>query len=390
MALNLKQDKSVHGFDIQTKDSICNIKLTQYADDTCLFLRDQDDIKHALRNINIFSQISGLKLNLTKTEGLSLGRNFQMKQNSDGIKWPDEPIRYLGIFIGHDAKICSTLNWENKIDKIQKLIDSWRTRHLTLQGKILIAKSLLIPKITYSASLLPIPNNLVKEANKMIFKFIWGNTERIQRRVLINTYENGGLKMTDLESHFMALKASWISRIYDNSYSQWKCLPQHFIETVTKTYLNKMSFEKLEQMPVLKSIPEFYAEVIIGFCKSRPHVTIQNKMDLFGQFIWGNRLLTVNGRCLFSTSFIKSNILYITDVLEPCGKLKQNIYQNLNDKRHYLRIMSLIKDVLKPYKQYRFSDDGIPTIKHEVFPDCSKKRSKYFYGEIIKKKSSAI
>ena len=51
------------------------------------------------------------------------------------IKWPEHPIRYLGIYIGNDKELCEKLNWTNKIDDMQKLIDSWRTRKLTLKER---------------------------------------------------------------------------------------------------------------------------------------------------------------------------------------------------------------------------------------------------------------
>ena len=193
MALNLKQDNSFDGFPFSTNTDTYEIKITQYADDTCIFLKNQYDIDKALNNINAFSRVSGLTLNISKTEGLCIGQYVDMKPEYKTIKWPEHPIRYLGIYIGNDKEVCEKLNWTNKIDDMQKLIDSWRTRKLTLQGKILIIKSLVIPKITYSASMLSVPNHIIKDINKLMFNFIWGKSEKIQRKILTSSYENGGL-----------------------------------------------------------------------------------------------------------------------------------------------------------------------------------------------------
>ena len=38
----------------------------------------------------------------------------------NGIKMKKEPVRYLGIYIGHNKQLCHNLNWEAKIDKMQK------------------------------------------------------------------------------------------------------------------------------------------------------------------------------------------------------------------------------------------------------------------------------
>ena len=95
-----------------------------------------------------------------------------------------------------------------------------------------------MPKLTYSASMLEIPDRIVRNTNKIFFKFIWGKTEKVQQRVHINTYENGGLQMIDLENHLHALKAAWVPRIYDDSKSAWKHLPLSYIKKTTLDFLS--------------------------------------------------------------------------------------------------------------------------------------------------------
>ena len=73
-------------------------------------------------------------------------------------------------------QLCIPQNWITKIEQMQKLLDSWRTRNLTLQGRILIIKTLAISKLVYSSSLLPLPDGIVKSVNKLLFKFLWGNS----------------------------------------------------------------------------------------------------------------------------------------------------------------------------------------------------------------------
>jgi hypothetical protein len=53
---------------------ICSIKISQLADDTTLFLKLKNGISIALNIIEIFGNLSGLKLNRSKTEGIWLGR----------------------------------------------------------------------------------------------------------------------------------------------------------------------------------------------------------------------------------------------------------------------------------------------------------------------------
>ena len=74
---------------------------------------------------------------------------------------------------------------------------------------VTIIKSLIIPKFVYISSLLPVPREIVKELNQTIFKFSWKGTDKVTRLSTINEYENGGLKMIDLESMIKSLRLAW-------------------------------------------------------------------------------------------------------------------------------------------------------------------------------------
>ena len=122
LALKVKEEQNILGFELPNKKVI---KISQFADDTCVYLKNMDQIESCINTINIFSNITGLKLNLEKTEGLRLGSNQERMPCSFGIQWPKTPIRYLGIYIGKDYNKCKLNNWTFKIEKMQKLIDSW-------------------------------------------------------------------------------------------------------------------------------------------------------------------------------------------------------------------------------------------------------------------------
>jgi len=48
----------------------------------------------------------------------------------------------------------------------------------------------------------------------MIFQFLWKRTGKVTRLSAINEYENGGLKMIDLESMIKSLRLAWPKRIF--------------------------------------------------------------------------------------------------------------------------------------------------------------------------------
>ena len=69
-----------------------------------------------------------------------------------GLKQLVELIHYLGIYSECDKHECYKMNWLNKIEFIQKLIDSCEKRKLSLFSKVTIIKCPV-----YSACLLTLP-----------------------------------------------------------------------------------------------------------------------------------------------------------------------------------------------------------------------------------------
>ena len=87
----LKNNNSIKGILVNNHE----IKVTQYADDTTIFVRDRDSVVQLLDLLENFSLLSGLEINTAKTEVMWLG---QWKNNEDtpfGFKWPKEPANTL-------------------------------------------------------------------------------------------------------------------------------------------------------------------------------------------------------------------------------------------------------------------------------------------------------
>ena len=67
-----------------------------------------------------------------------------------------------------------------------------------------------------------LPQNIVKEANKIIFSYIWKGKDKIKRTTQIADYCNGGLKMLDIESISKTQKVVWIKRFLNQEKHPWK------------------------------------------------------------------------------------------------------------------------------------------------------------------------
>ena len=79
-------------------------KISQYADDTCLYLSDQNSLKTALDIIKFFTTCSGLKINMDKSEAMWIGASSNFRHKPYKLKWTKDMVKTLGIYIGTDRQ----------------------------------------------------------------------------------------------------------------------------------------------------------------------------------------------------------------------------------------------------------------------------------------------
>ena len=60
-----------------------------------------------------FRNISGLKINCSKTKGMWIGSLKESKEEYFGIKWPNIPIKALGVYFTYDQKLLRA-NFSNR------------------------------------------------------------------------------------------------------------------------------------------------------------------------------------------------------------------------------------------------------------------------------------
>lgn len=103
---------------------------------------------------------------------------------------------------------------------MNKILQAWRGKYLSIFGKVTVINSLILSQFTYLLQALPSPDTLfMKTYEKVIFNFIWnGKTDKIKRTYVYNTRENGGLGLKSLAILDMALKGAWIQRLYNNQH----------------------------------------------------------------------------------------------------------------------------------------------------------------------------
>jgi hypothetical protein len=86
MALRIRNNKDIKGFQIKIDEQTHSINISQLADDTTLYFNSKNDISVAMNEIELFGNFSGLMINRHKTEGLWIGKLKHSKDKVENIK----------------------------------------------------------------------------------------------------------------------------------------------------------------------------------------------------------------------------------------------------------------------------------------------------------------
>jgi len=111
------------------------------------------------------------------------------------------------------SEISVSLNYNEKLEKVKEILRCSKYRRLTMLAKITIIKSLVISQLVYLLSPLCSNYNVLNEINDLLYTFLWnGKGNKIKRKIMINDFGVGGLKMIDISSFNKSLKTTWIKK----------------------------------------------------------------------------------------------------------------------------------------------------------------------------------
>ena len=316
LACKIRQDKEIQGIKVLGKE----LKLSQFADDTTLLNSNCNSVKQAIAVLDNFGDISGLKLNPSKTKALWLGSWRHRKDKPFGFQWPEKPIRVLGTFISYNEKENEKSNFTLKLQKLKTIFDVWNCRNLTLFGRCLITKSLGISQLVHTISSLDVPREFLGAANSTIFKFIWKNKkDKLKRKLMILDYDQGGLRAPSIDVLAKSLKLAWISRLLTDEPTcreSWKTIPNYFFEKCGGlNFLLRCNYDKhfLEQI----DLPQFYKLILLYFLEIKESFPNQSGQELI---LFNNKDILINGPTIFYRDWFDRGIYLVRDLLKSDGK----------------------------------------------------------------------
>ena len=175
-----------------------NVKCPSYADNLTLTLVGSPSVCLAFEIMQRFYDATGLKLNMEKTQGMMVGSSCT-DDRLPSINWQNKSINILGFEIGN---VNPRTTWQDSLEGLRKPKLLIYVPFQTWQAKSLMAKSKLLPQITYNAHIYPVDTTSQKLIETEFLNYLTNNpTISLSMRSLQRPINDGGIKFPNPVSY---------------------------------------------------------------------------------------------------------------------------------------------------------------------------------------------
>ena len=222
---NIAANLDIKGLSIPTEENeSIEIKVLAYADDVAVICKNRD-LQPIFSEYERLTKFAGLELNADKTEVFNLiDSNFNISriiyQGTSYTLGRLDTIKICGLYLNRQQEIDYQLNVLASITRMEKLVTSWMKRGLSLNGRMIAAKTFLLSQIVFQAQALNIAVKEIKKIERLIYSFVNGSKtlygpERIARIRLKASKEQGGINGVDVDSFVKSIQIRQYSKAMD-------------------------------------------------------------------------------------------------------------------------------------------------------------------------------
>ena len=378
LAIYIRENKDIQGIQVNNT----NIKLSMYADDMTGLVIGISSITHLMTQVENFKQISGLGINQDKTELMPLGssqNNPELKKL--GYKIVDN-MKVTGVVFTYDKAISTNKNFRGTLINIDKTLSIWKQRNLSLLGKIQIIKTYAMSPLLFMTTNLTTPDEILKEANTILFKFLWNGPDKVKRAAMIGNINDGGIKMPHLESVITTQKLIWVKRFTEENFHPWK----EFMK-ISQKEVGCEIYNRKVPIDILKKtdMSNFNKEILIAWNKHQKYPTTPEEIG--NQYLWHNEnIKTANGKTIFHPLLSKSGINYVKDLLheENIIHMKEVNSKNMTILEKF-NMKSTLKCIPSLWKTTKFTAEVQNNFEEASIEKLRKMKSKTEYKNCIEK-----
>ena len=391
MAIKIRENPKIKGIKVLHSEH----EISQFADDTSVILDgSEESLNETLLELEWFKKISGLKINFSKTQVIWIGSK---KYSSDrlcenwNLSWGKTTFTVLGMNFDVDISKITKINYEKYLKKMKGLFKQWNKRNLTPVGKIAVVKSLILPVLNHLFIALPNPSiEIIKDIEAMLYTFIWkSSVNRVKKDIMQKKYQEGGLKMINIHSFILALKSTWIRRLFFNN-CKWQNI---FMSSIDINKLSCGGSGYIEQ--VIESVKnQFWKDVLYAWKSVIEKDENKDWTNFLANTVWLNKQVKIYKRTIFYPEWFNRGVKFVNDFVNDDGSFLtldqfSNKFGLCVNFLQYNGVISSLRQMLKLYpygdKSSNLQTPFVPSSLQNIFR--SSKGSKDMYT-ILNKNSS--
>ena len=194
----------------------------------------------------------------------------------------------------------------------------WKTRNLSIKGKITVLRSQALPLILYAATMLYISDTLLNEIDQLLFDFIWPKGKHhVKKDVLTKSIEHGGLKMPDIKAMVKSIKLTWIKRLVTKE-NNFTTLSKAILKVndlkLFLSYKNDTEF-------LNRALPPFYTQILKYWYELFSVEPVGNA-EVRNEHLWYNKYIIIDRKPAFYEHWNNIGITKINDLVTEAGSFK--------------------------------------------------------------------
>ena len=204
--------------------------------------------------------------------------------------------------------------------------------HLSIYGKIVVAKTFFLSQFTYILQALALPDHVLNEIDKLIFGFIWQKQDsdkkaidKIKRSVICQELKDGGLKMISIKDQQRVFLLNWLKKVSPEENNIFSNIAKFYLGGLGGIpYLTRVTMKNVEKVDIINNpCSRFWKQFVSSWWDfNADNAKSDNEMsvhDILGQPIFLNPSIRYRKKTLFIERWIKKGILFVHDIFTING-----------------------------------------------------------------------
>ena len=298
-----------------------------------------------------------------------------------------ESMKITGIYFSFDSKLQTDKNYEGVIDKIQNIVKLWKCRNISLLGRVQIAKTYIFSQVRFLTNFVKPAVEFLNDFKKIVTNYIWNGSEKVKRLSAIADYDEGGLRLPDIDAIIETQNILWVKRYLCNKTHPWT----HFF----KIQLKKLGDERLIfhrsfdlRLITNSAMDEQHKDILSSWLKYN-NSPIDSANILDQQIFCNKDILTRNGKSICYKNLIDKGIFYIKDLIgnNNLMTVEEAIAEKNLNNIEAMQYFSVLKCLTNHQKNLvTTAEPSNRSPQEKIIFKLERENSKIIYWDLIKNK----